>query len=487
MWITIRLYWRFKRGLLKPTHSAQSKIADGGEALEVTKKIAEYVVNTSLEDFPPEAITGAKAAIIDCIGCALAGSREPLADVLVDYLNDLGGNPTATVIGRGFKTNSPDAGLINGAMSHALDYDDITVITKTHPSAVLIPAALPMAEEVGSSGSDMLLAYLLGFEVACAVGDAINPLYYDDLGWHPTGPLGALGAAVASARLLGLDVEQTAMAISLGASQSAGLRQNFGTMTKPFHAGHACKSGITAAKLVRGGFTSGTDALEGRFGFMRAFSGGNEYDPEKAADSLGKRCFMVESGIEIKKYPCCGSAHLALDATSALLQRETLEAADIEKIDVTVNFDPPRSLIHSRPKEGLEGKFSMQYCLAAEILDRRIGMSTFTDEQVMRPEAQELIPKIEMKRTPGYEGHTSWAEPLNVVEIHLKDGRVLTEQAERDNVGALRGATFDAVRAKYLDCARLALTSDNANKTLQMLDNIEDLGPVGPLASLLGG
>ena len=114
-------------------------------------------------------------------------------------------------------------------------------------------------------------------------------------------------------------------------------------------------------------------------------------------------------------------------------------------------------------------------------------MSTFTDEQVMRPEAQELIPKIEMKRTPGYEGHTSWAEPLNVVEIHLKDGRVLTEQAERDNVGALRGATFDAVRTKYLDCARLALTSDNANKTLHMLDNVEDLGPVGPLASLLGG
>ena len=455
--------------------------------MEVTKRIAEYVVNTTLEDFPPEAIFAAKAAIIDCIGCALAGSKEPLADVLVDYLNDLGGKPVATVIGRGFKTSAPEAGLINGAMSHALDYDDITVITKTHPSAVLIPAALPLAEEVGATGSDMLLAYLLGFEVSCAVGDAISPLYFDDLGWHPSGPLGALGAAAASARLLGLNVEQTAMAISLGASQSSGLRQNFGTMTKPFHAGHACKSGITAAKLVRGGFTSGTDALEGRFGFMRAFSGGNHYDPEKAANSLGNRCFMIESGIEIKKYPCCGSAHLALDATTLLQQRETLDAANIERIDVTVNFDPPRSLIHARPKEGLEGKFSMQYCLAAEILDGRIGMSTFTDEQVMRPEAQELIPKIEMKRTAGYEGQTSWAEPFNVVEIHMKDGRVLTEKAERDSVGALRGATFDAVREKYLDCAGLALSADNAKMTLQMMDKLEDLGPVGPLADLLGG
>lgn len=455
--------------------------------MEVTKTIAEYVVNTSLEDFPPEAIVAAKAAIIDCLGCALAGSKEPLADVLTNYLNDLGGKPTATVIGRGFKTSAPEAGLINGAMSHALDYDDITVITKTHPSAFLIPAALPMAEEVGATGRDMLLAYLLGFEVACSVGENISPAYFDDLGWHPTGPLGALGAATVASRLLGLDVEQTAMAISLGASQSSGLRQNFGTMTKPFHAGHACKSGITAAKLVKGGFTAGTDAIEGRFGFMRAFSGGNDYNPERAAESLGNRCFMMESGIEIKKYPCCGSAHLAMDATAIIQQTEALVAANIERIDVTVNFDPPRSLIHARPKEGLEGKFSMQYCLAAEILDGKVGMSSFTDEQVMRPEAQELIPKIEMKRTAGYEGQTSWAEPFNVVEIHLNDGRMLTAQAERDSVGALRGATYEEVQAKFRDTAALALTQENVSATLEMLDNLENIGPVGPLADLLGG
>ena len=455
--------------------------------MEVTKKFAEYVVNTELEDFPPEAISAAMAAIIDCLGCALAGSKEPLADVLAGYLTDLGGKPASTVIGRGFKTSAPEAGLINGAMSHALDYDDITFITKTHPSAVLIPAALPVAEEVGATGRDMLLAYLLGFEVSCAVGDAISPAYYDDLGWHPTGPLGALGAAAAVSRLLGLDEKQTAMAISLAASQSSGLRQNFGTMTKPFHAGHACKSGITAAKLVQRGFTSGTDALEGRFGFMRAFSGGAGYDPEKAAASLGSRCFMVESGVEIKKYPCCGSAHLALDATIQLQQLETLDAAGIERIEVRVDFDPPRSLIHSRPKGGLEGKFSMQYCLATELLDGHVGMSSFTDEQVMRPEAQELIPKIEMKRHQGYEGQTSWTEAYHEVEIHLKDGRVLTQRADRATTGALRGATMEEVRVKFRDCAAIALTGENASSVLGMLDNLEDLGPVGPLADLLGG
>ena len=455
--------------------------------MSLTKRIAEYICTTGLEDFPPDAIDAAKAAITDCLGCALAGSREPLADVLCDYVTGLGGAPAATVIGRGFKTSSLEAALVNGAMSHALDYDDVTYITKTHPSAHLIPGALPLAEEVGADGSELLLSYLLGFEVACAVGDAISSAYFDDLGWHPTGPLGTLGAAATAARLLRLDADQAAMAISLAASQAAGLRQNFGTMTKPYHAGAACRAGVNAAKLVQAGFTASDDALEGRFGFMRAFSGGSDYDPDRAAASLGSRCFMVESGIEIKKYPCCGSAHLALDATTQLLSRETFAASDVDRIDVLVDFDPPRSLIHSRPTGGLEGKFSMQYCLAAEIIDGKIGLATFTDEQVMRAEAQELIPRIEMRRHPGFEGQTSWTEANHRVEVHLRDGRVITEQADRATTGALRGVTRDDVRVKFRDCAAVALDAAAAGEALAMLDNLEDAGPAARLAELLGG
>ena len=455
--------------------------------MSLTKRISEYIATTGLEDFPPEAIDAAKAAITDCLGCALAGSREPLADVLCDYVTGLGGTPSATVIGRGFKTTSLEAALVNGALSHALDYDDVTFITKTHPSAHLIPGALPLAEEVGASGAELLLSYLLGFEVACAVGDAISPAYFDDLGWHPTGPLGTIGAAATAASLLHLDPERTAMAISLAASQASGLRQNFGTMTKPFHAGAACRAGVNAAKLVQAGFTASGDALEGRFGFMRAFSGGSGYDPDRAAASLGSRCFMVESGIEIKKYPCCGSAHLALDATSQLLRQEAFGASDVDRIDVLVDFDPPRSLIHSRPTGGLEGKFSLQYCLAAEIIDGQIGLATFTDDQVMRGEAQELIPRIDMRRHPGFEGQTSWTEAHNRVEVHLKDGRVLTQRADRATTGALRGVTRDDVRVKFRDCAAVVLNDAAAGEALAMMDNLENVGPVGPLAELLGG
>ena len=455
--------------------------------MSLTKRIGEYISSTGLEDFPPDAIDAAKAAITDCLGCALAGSREPLADVLCDYVKGLGGVPSATVIGRGFKTNSLEAALVNGAMSHALDYDDVTYITKTHPSAHLIPGALPLAEELGAGGSELLLSYLLGFEVACAVGDAISPAYFDDLGWHPTGPLGTLGAAATAARLLRLDPGQAAMAVSLAASQAAGLRQNFGTMTKPYHAGAACRAGVNAARLVQAGFTASDDALEGRFGFMRAFSGGSDYDPGRAAASLGSRCFMVESGIEIKKYPCCGSAHLALDATTELLRRESFGAGDVDRIDVLVDFDPPRSLIHSRPTGGLEGKFSMQYCLAAEIIDGRVGLASFTDDQVMRSEAQDLIPRIEMRRHPGFEGQTSWTEANHLVEVHLKDGRVIAERAERATTGALRGVSHDDVRAKFLDCATVALDDSTAEEALAMLDNLEDAGPASRLAGLLGG
>ena len=464
-----------------------NEIGDAGNTVRVTQRIAEYVTSTGLEDFPPQAVEAAKGAIIDCLGCMLAGSREPLADVLCGYVDSLGGIPAASVVGRGFKTSAPEAALVNGAMGHALDYDDITRAMKGHPTVVLLPAALALAEETQAAGRDLLLAYMLGFEVACSVGDAVSVAYYDDLGWHPTGPLGALGAAAAASSILQLNEEQTAMALSLAASQAAGLRQNFGTMTKPYHAGAACRTGVTSAKLVQAGFTASADAVEGRFGFLRAFSGGSGYDGNQVLQTLGNKCYLVESGIEIKKYPCCGSAHLALDATSRLLEREDVDPSQVERIDVLVDFDPPRSLIHSRPKAGLEGKFSMQYCLAAEILDRKVGLETFSDDLVLRPEAQAMIPKVEMSRIPGYEGRPSWVEAYNEVSVHMKDGRVLTQRADRVTVGALRGVTIEEIQAKFLDCSSLALPTGAANELLKLLTNLEDSGHTSRMADLLRG
>ena len=192
-------------------------------------------------------------------------------------------------------------------------------------------------------------------------------------------------------------------------------------------------------------------------------------------------------GVEIKKYPCCGSAHLALDATAALLSAQPFQAGDVEKIDVKVDFDPPRSLIHSRPQSGLEGKFSMQYCLSAMLLDGQIGLGTFTDEQVQRGEAQSLIPQIEMRRIPGHEGEPSWTEAYNELDFHLKDGRVLTQRAARHTTGALRGVTYDDIRVKFRDCAAQVMSNDYAIEAVQMLDRLEDLDDLPRLVNLLRG
>ena len=455
--------------------------------MNITKRIAEYVTATDIEDFPPDAIEAAKGAIMDCLACTLAGSRESLSDILCRYVAAEGSALIASVVGRGFRTSAANAALLNGAMAHALDYDDITQITKTHPTAVLLPASLAVAEEFGASGKDMLLGYMSGFEVACAVGESLSEAYYDDLGWHPTGPLGAVGSAAAASRIMALDPEQTAMAVSLAASQASGLRQNFGTMTKPFHAGDAARAGVVSAKLVREGFTASEDALEGRFGFIRAFSGGQGFDSERVAQNLGNKCYLVESGIEIKKYPCCGSAHLALDAIFDLLSQAAIDPEAVDRIDVMVDFDPPRSLIHPRPVSSLEGKFSMQYCLAAALLDRRVGLPSFTDEQVLRPEAQALIPRIDMRRIPGNEGKPSWTEGYHQVDVQMKNGSVLRQQAHRANSGALRGVTMEDIREKFRDCASQLLSEATTAEVLARLELLEEGEPVSGLTDLLRG
>ncbi|MDE2842623.1 MAG: MmgE/PrpD family protein, partial [Chloroflexota bacterium] len=268
-------------------------------------------------------------------------------------------------------------------------------------------------------------------------------------------------------------------------SQASGLRQNFGTMTKPFHAGDAARAGVVSALLVRDGFTASPDALEGRFGFIRAFSGGRDFDAGQVVRNLENRCYLVESGIEVKKYPCCGSAHLALDATFDLLSQGSIDPDAVERIEVMVDFDPPRSLIHSRPVSSLEGKFSMQYCLAAALLDRRVGLDSFDDDQVLRPAAQSLIPRIDMRRFTGNEGKPSWTEGCNEVQVYLKDGAVLRQQARRASSGALRGVTMDDIRAKFRDCASLRLSEPTAAEVLTRLDSLERPEPIADLANLL--
>ena len=452
--------------------------------MSISTEISNFINQATLDDFSNESIETAKIAILDCLACLMAGSTEPIAGLLSDYALNNGGNPHSTVLAKHFKTTSEDAALINGAMAHALDYDDVTEGIKCHPSVFLVPVALALGEYSCASGADVLLAYLVGFETACSIGAGLSESYFDDLGWHPTGPLGALGASATASNILKLTTDQAAIALALAASQASGLRQNFGTMTKPFHPGLACKNGVISAKLASAGFTADEDIFEGRFGFLRAFSGGQNYSPNKILESLKETSHMMESGIEIKKYPCCGSSHLSLDAIFKIIETQNLDINDISSITSWVDFDPPRSLVHYNPSSALEGKFSMQYLLSAALVDHQIGLDSFSEEKIARPEIQELMRKVIMTRHQGNEGKQSWMEGFHKVDIELNNGKTISNTAERHYSGALRGATKEQVISKFDDCASTICDKETAQQIRDMILNLQNLKDINQLIKL---
>ena len=229
----------------------------------ITEQLAAFVVDTAFTDVPSQAYARAKEAILDGLGCALVGSPTTVGQMITRYVRQRSEATHAAVIGSGFKSSAPLAALANGTMAHALDYDDVNWHMNGHPTVPLLPAVLALGQEVRASGEEVLLAYALGFEVECKLGLGVNPRHYD-LGWHATSTLGTLGASVACAKLLRLDVTHTRMALGIAASTAAGLRQNFGTMTKPLHPGQAAMNGVTAAQLAQLGWTADANILEAR-------------------------------------------------------------------------------------------------------------------------------------------------------------------------------------------------------------------------------
>ncbi|MFQ5933470.1 MAG: MmgE/PrpD family protein, partial [Dehalococcoidia bacterium] len=236
-----------------------SDISSLGVAMNITESVADFILETRLDDVPGEAIIQAKRAILDTLGVALAGSREEPSRIVLEFVQERGGRATASIVGAGLRTDCLSAALVNGTMAHALDYDDVNDAMMGHPSAPLVPAVMALAQEVGASGERALEAFLVGFEVECKLGLAVGHSHYVK-GWHATSTLGTMGAAASAAKLLGLDKRCTQMALGIAASMAGGMRQNFGTMTKPLHVGHAARSGLLAALLAQKGFTASADA-----------------------------------------------------------------------------------------------------------------------------------------------------------------------------------------------------------------------------------
>jgi 2-methylcitrate dehydratase PrpD len=451
----------------------------------VTEQLAAFVVETVFADVPPRAYTRAKEAMLDGLGCALVGSPTPSGKLMMQYVRERSEAPRAAVIGSGFKTSAPLAALANGTMAHALDFDDVNWSMSGHPTVPLLPAVLALGQEVHASGQAVLLAYTLGFEVEAKIGLGVNPRHYD-LGWHATSTLGALGAAAACAKLLGLDVEKTRMALGIVASTAAGLRQNFGTMTKPLHPGQAAMNGVTAAQLAQLGWTAEANILEAPYGFCQLYAGPNQYNLERIVKDLGHPFELLATGVAIKQYPCCAFTHRALDAMLTLVQQHALSADDVVAVECRVGRPTMEVLIHTRPQTGLEGKFSMQYCLAAALLDKRIGLLSFSDEKVRRPAARQLFERVAMTLHPEAERHGTGGEELPVtVSVALKDGRSLSAQIEHPKGHPANPLSAIALQDKFEDCAYGVLERPDIRRVIELVQGLEQVEDIGALMDVL--
>ncbi len=454
--------------------------------METTKRIAEFVSKTTLDQIPPEAREIAKMAILDNLGVALAGSRDALAGIMVNYVKDLGGQPRASVWGKKFKTSSPLAALANGAFGHALDFDDINRSMRGHPTVPVLPAALAAVEETKGSGADLLQAFGIGFEVEAKLGAGINPHLFEN-GWHPTAVLGSMGAAAACAKIYRLTPEKIAMALGIAASLASGLRQNFGTMTKPLHAGHAAQNGVSAAKLARGGYTADPAIVEAKLGFANAFAGPGKFDLEKIVARLGNPFDILSPGVGLKQYPSCARTHPAIDAMLDLVRENNILPEQVESVSCSGSYTTPTMLIHSRPQTALEGKFSMEFCMALALLERQVALPLFQNRVVQDPRIQELLRKVTFSIRPDLNNLENSGNPSTTVKVLLKNGKDFSRTVDEAKGTPGNPLSREEVRDKYRQCVKRIQAKKEMEKTIEVVEGLEGLKKISTLADLLRG
>jgi len=354
----------------------------------LTRKLARFVSRTRDTDIPESIYEHAKVALLDWYAVTIAGKDDPLVLKLTHLADQEGGNEQATLLGQGVKKTASQATLINGAASHALDYDDTLMSFLGHPSVTLFPSVLALAEWKEKRGADILSSYIIGFKVGAALGAYAGMRHYL-AGWHGTSTMGHLASASACARMLGLDEEQTTHALGIAATQASGLKRVFGTMCKPFHAGKCSQAGLNSALLAGDGFTCAEDILEGPQGFFEVLQADKK---QEAFETLG-RTWDIE-GLAQKYHASCHATHSPIEAVLKIVEGNGLSVSDIRSITVKSSQVGLSAAYQKDPNTGLTGKFSIPYCVSNALLRGNTGMQAFTDEKVNDPEIREFMKKI---------------------------------------------------------------------------------------------
>lgn len=453
--------------------------------MTATNTIIRFIKEINYNNLPPEAVINAKIAIQDCVGVILLGAVQESGGMVIEFAKEMGGKPLSTILGSGIKTSPVNAAFANGIMGHSLDYDDTSFSMIGHPSVAILPAVIAISEMIGATGKEFLNAYILGFEIAAKMGCATMPHHSDKGGWHATGTLGTLGATAAAVKLLNLTEYEISNAFGIAVSEASGVRENFGTMTKSFHAGNAAKNGVIAALLAQKGFTAAKNIIEAPLGFCQVFCGEGNYHFEKIIERLGNPFDIIQPGIALKPYPCGQDLHPAIDAAFSILKEREIPLNKIKEIRCGVTAFTARVLIYPKPTTGLEGKFSMPYTMAAALLDKCINLDTYTDSMVRRSEIEELLQKVIMFADP----RINWQKgprPV-IVEIELEDGKIFSRRVDISKGNPENPMTGEESEKKYRDCARFILGEKEISQSLTLLSKLEELNNVSELITLLAG
>ena len=458
----------------------------------LTAYVADFIRDTRGTDIPADVAHLGKRSVLDGLGLALAGAVSDTARIAQRYLSSLGISNArdSTVIGTGMRLPARFAAFANGMAIHADDFDDTQLAVAkdrvygllTHPTSTALPPVLALAEREKRSGQDLMTAYQIAVEVECKVAEAILPRHYQQ-GFHSTATCGAIGATAGAAHLLGLDREATRRALSIGASQAAGLRENFGTMTKPFHAGRAAESGLVAAELAALGFTASPIGLEADRGFFRAAGGG--YSAEMIDGKLGHPWTFAFPGVSIKPHPSGSLTHPGMSVMLDLVHRHDLRPDRVKRVSVGTNHNMPNALIHHRPTNELQAKFSMEFCMAILLLERKAGLEQFTDEVVNRPDIQALLKRVEFGVHPEAEA-AGFDKMTTIVEIELNDGMTVKGSADFGKGSPANPMTDAELADKFRQCASWGgIDARRADAVIDRIWHIEDLLDVSKLTQLL--
>ena len=456
----------------------------------VTHYVADFVQKTTFADLPPDVIELGKKSILDSLGLAFSGSVARTGPISRDYVEALGvAKPEATVIGTSLKVPARFAAFLNGVAIHADDYDDTQLAVAkdrvygllTHPTVTAWAPSLAVGEAAGRSGREVMLAYHVGVEVESKIAEAINPRHYVE-GFHSTGTIGVFGATAALAKLRGYDAGQTARAFGIAGAQSSGLRENFGTMTKPFQAGHAAEGGVLAADLAERGWTAAENILEAPVGFFRAAGGG--FDVNAIYGKLAHPWTFHDPGVSIKPFPSGSLTHPGMTEMLRLIREYDVHPEQVESLDVGTNSYMPTALIHHDPQNALEAKFSMEFCMAALLLYRKAGLTVFTDEVVRRPAVQAMIGRVHFGVNAEAQAAGS-NKMTTILALHLKDGRTISGRADFGKGSPQNPMSYEDVSEKFLDCAEFAKwPRGKATAIVEMVRKLETVPDVRELTRL---